>query len=171
DSCNAYLRWGRPSPELLELRGLAKVKRGDVAGAIEDYTVALSLRPAVSSLYCRRGWAYLVSGAAPLARRDFEEAIRLDPSSGKAYGGRGSALVVLGQFREPAAAAEESVRRGGAEPRTLYNAARTLAQAAEAASGEVGRRGRSDVTTVRRFQDRTLQLLDQALQRTAPAQR
>ena len=31
--------------------------------------------------------------------------------------------------------------------------------------------GRSDVTTVRRFQDRALQLLGQALQRTAPDQR
>jgi tetratricopeptide (TPR) repeat protein len=171
DSCDAYLRSGRTSPELLELRGLAKVKRDDFAGAIDDYTVALSLRPAVSSLYCRRGWAYLVSGAGQLARRDFEEAIRLDPSSGEAYGGRGSALVVLGQFREAAADAEESVRRGVAEPRTLYNAARILAQAAEGASGEVGRRGRSNVTTVRRFQDHALQLLDQALQRTAPDQR
>ena len=171
DACDGYLRSGRPSPEVLELRGLAKVKRNDFAGAIEDYTVALSLRPGVSSLYCRRGWAYLVSGAAPLARRDFEEAIRLDPSSGEAYGGRGSAQIALGQFREAAADAEESVRRGVPEPRTLYNAARTLAQAAEAASGEVGRRGRSDVTTVRRFQDRALQLLGQALQRTAPDQR
>src|SRR5262249_162045 len=135
DSCDAYLRSGRPSPELLELRGLAKVKRNDFAGAIEDYTVALSLRPAVSSLYRRRGWAYLVSGAAHGAGGGFEEAVRLDPSSGEAYGGRGSALVVLGQFREAGADAEESVRRSGAEPRTLYNAARTLAQSAEAASG------------------------------------
>jgi tetratricopeptide (TPR) repeat protein len=171
DACDGYLRSSRPSPEVLELRGLAKVKRNDFAGAIEDYTVALSLRPGVSNLYCRRGWAYLVSGAAPLARRDFEEAIRLDPSSGEAYGGRGSAQIALGRFREAAADAEESVRRGVPEPRTLYNAARTLAQAASAASGEVGRRGGSDVTTVRRFQDRALQLLGQALQRTAPDQR
>jgi eukaryotic-like serine/threonine-protein kinase len=171
DACDAYLRSSRPSPEVLEMRGLAKVKRNDFAGAIEDYTVALSLRPGVSDLYCRRGWAYLVSGAAPLARRDFEEAIRLDPLSGEAYGARGSAQIALGQFREAAADAEESVHRGVPEPRTLYNAARTLAQAAEAASGEVGRRGRSDVTTVRRFQDRALQLLGQALQRTAPDQR
>jgi serine/threonine protein kinase/tetratricopeptide (TPR) repeat protein len=170
-ACDGYLRLGRPSPEVLELRGLAKVKRNDVAGAIEDFTVALSLRPGVSNLYCRRGWAYLVSGAAPLARRDFEEAIRLDPSSGEAYGGRGSAQIALGRFREAAADAEESVRRGVREPRTLYNAARTLAQAAEAALGEVGRRGRPDVTTVRRFQDRALQLLGEALQRTAPDQR
>jgi eukaryotic-like serine/threonine-protein kinase len=171
DSCDADLRSGRPSAELLELRGLAKVKRNDFAGAIEDYTVALSMRPGVSSLYCRRGWAYLVSGAVQLARHDFGEAIRLDPSSGEAHSGRGSARIALGQFREAAADAEESVRRGEPEPRMLYNAARTLAQAAEAASGEVGRRGRSDLATVRRYQDRALQLLGQALQRTAVDQR
>ena len=167
DACDGYLRSGRPSAELLELRGLSRVKRNDFAGAIEDFTVALSLRPGASDLYCRRGWAYLVSGAAPLARRDFEEAIRRDPSSGEAYGGRGSALVALGLFREAAADAEESARRGVARPQTLYNAARTLAQAAEAAAGEVGRRGRLDVATVCRYQDRALQLLDLALQRTA----
>ena len=50
----------------------------------------------------------------------------------------------------------------------LYNAARTLAQAAEAASGEVGQRGGSDVATARRLQDRALQLLGQAVERTAP---
>src|SRR5262245_13363816 len=40
DACDAHLRSGPPAPELLELRGLAKVKRNDFAGAIEDYTVA-----------------------------------------------------------------------------------------------------------------------------------
>ena len=171
DACDGYLRSGRPSAELLELRGLSRVKRNDFAGAIEDFTVALSLRPGASDLYCRRGWAYLVSGAAPLARRDFEEAIRRDPSSGEAYGGRGSALIALGLFREAAADAEESARRGVAGPRTLYNAARTLAQAAEAAAGEVGRRGRPDVATVCRYQDRAMQLLDRSLQLTAADQR
>jgi tetratricopeptide (TPR) repeat protein/tRNA A-37 threonylcarbamoyl transferase component Bud32 len=171
EACDGYLRSGRPSPDVLELRGLAKVKRNDFAGAIEDYTVALSLRPGVSSLYCRRGWAYLVFGAAPLARRDFDEAIRLTPSGAEAYGGRGAALIALGRFREAAADAEESARRGRAEPRILYNAARTLAQAAEAASGEVGRRGRADTATVHRYQDRALKLLDRALQGTAPGQR
>jgi eukaryotic-like serine/threonine-protein kinase len=171
DACDGYLRSGQPSPEWLELRGLARVKRNDFAGAIEDYTLALSLRPGAPSLYCRRGWAYLVSGAAPLARHDFEEAIRRDPTSAEAYGGRGSALIALGQFREAAAAAEESARRGASEPRTLYNAARTLAQAADAASGEAGRRGRTDVAVIRRYRDRAVQLLGQALERTAADQR
>lgn len=171
DACDGYLRSGRPSPDLLELRGLAKVKRNDLAGAIEDYTLAISLRRGASNLHCRRGWAYLVSGAAAPARRDFEEAIRLDPSCGEAYGGRASALIATGQFREAAADAERSAQGSGAEPRTLYNAARSLAQAAEAASGAVGRRGRSDVATARRYQDRSLQILGQAIDRTAPARR
>src|SRR5262249_19002610 len=96
---------------------------------------------------------------------------RLHSSSGEAYGGRGSALIALGRSREAAADAEEAARRGGAEPRTLYNAARILAQAAELAAGEGGRRGRNDIATGRPHQDRALQLLGQALQCTAPDQR
>jgi tetratricopeptide (TPR) repeat protein/tRNA A-37 threonylcarbamoyl transferase component Bud32 len=171
DACDGYLRSGRPSPELLELRGLGKLKRNDFGGAIDDFTAALALRPGVASLYRRRGWAYLVSGAAPLALRDFDEAIRLDASSGEAYGGRGSAQIALGRHREASADAEEAARRGAAEPRTLYDAARILAQAAERAAGEVGRRGRSDVLAVQRYQDRAVQLLGEALRRTAADRR
>jgi tetratricopeptide (TPR) repeat protein len=169
--CDGYLRSGSLSPELLELRGSAKVKRNDLAGAIEDYTLAISLRRGVPNLHCRRGWAYLLYGAAPLARRDFDEAIRLDPSCGEAYGGRASALIATGQYHEAAADAERSVLCSRVEPRTAYNAARSLAQAAESASGEVARRGRSDVETVRRYQDRALQVLDQAIRLTADDQR
>ena len=89
-------------------------------------------------------------------------------SRAEAYGGRGSTQIALRRFREAAADAEESLRHGVPEPRMLYNAARTLAQAAEAASGEVGQRGGSDVATARRLQDRALQLLGQAVERTAP---
>ena len=168
DSCDGYFRAGNPSADLLELRGLAKAKRNDFAGAIEDYTLALSLQPKGSHLHGRRGWAYLVSGAAQLARRDFEEAIRFDTSSGDAYCGRGSALVALGHCQDAAADAEESLRHGEPEPRLLYNAARILAQAAESASKEASRQARPDLASIRRYQDRALKLLGQAIERTPP---
>jgi len=171
DSCDGYLRAGNPSADLLELRGLAKAKRNDFAGAIEDYTLALSQQPKASNLHGRRGWAYLVSGAARLARRDFEEAIRLDTSNGDAYSGRGSALIAMGHYQDAEADAEESLRHGEPEPRLLYNAARILAQAAESASKEASRQTRPDLASVRRYQDRALRFLGQALERTPPEQR
>ncbi len=171
DSCDAYLRTGHRSAEILGLRGLAKAKRDDFAGAIDDYTLAISLQPEVSALHCRRGWAYLISGAYPLARRDFEEAIRLDPSSSDAYGGRGSALVALGLYHEAVADADESFRHGEIESRMIYTAARILAQAARWESKESHACGRPDLVAARRFQDRALRLLEEALRQTPQAER
>ena len=166
EACDAYLRAGRPSADLLGLRGLAKARRNDFAGAIDDYTLALSLQPGSPLLHGRRGWAYLVSGAAQMALRDFEEAIRLDPSSGDAYGGRGSAHVALGHSRQAVADALESLRHGESEARTYFGAARILAQAAEAARGEPGSRGSSELAKARSYQEHALVLLGQAVDRT-----
>jgi tetratricopeptide (TPR) repeat protein len=171
EACNEYLKAGHRSAELIVLRGMAKAKRSDFAGAIDDYTVAIELEPGNSALHARRGWAYLVSGAYPLARRDFEEAVRVDPSSADAYSGRGSAAVAVGNYREAVADAEESLRRAGSDPRIVYTAARTLAQAAQSASKEQQLRGRRDVALVRGYQDRAGNLLALAIEQTDLAER
>ena len=129
-ACEAYMNGGHKSPELMGLRGLAKSKRRDFRGAIDDFTVALQERPGDSTLHVRRGWAYLVTGANELARRDFDEAVRLEPGNGEAYAGRGSSLAAQGQYREAARDAEESLRHGDVEAHFVYTAARTMAQAA-----------------------------------------
>jgi serine/threonine protein kinase/predicted Zn-dependent protease len=167
-ACDRYLRTARPNLDLLELRGLAKAKRNDFAGAIEDYTLALVQNPSASVLHARRGWAYLVSGAPKLALRDFQEAIRIDPSSGDAHSGRGSALAALGLSGEAVSDAEESLRHGEPDPRLLYNAARILAQAAQPITRNATARARADAASLRRYQERALVLLGQALKQTAP---
>ena len=86
-SCDAVLK-ARPTAEVFELRGLAKDRRKDFSGAIDDYTQALARRPDQPGLWTRRGWAHLVTNAAPLALEDFERALRLDGSNGDAYSGR-----------------------------------------------------------------------------------
>ena len=168
EACDAYLRTGARSADLLGLRGLARARRNDFAAAIDDYTLALALEPSSPVLRARRGWAYLVSGAPQLALRDFEEAIRLDPSSGDVYSGRGSALVVLGRCGEAVADAEESLRHGESDARMHYSAARILAQAAELTKQEPRPRKPSERTKVQIYQDRALTLLAQAVERTPP---
>jgi eukaryotic-like serine/threonine-protein kinase len=170
-SCDGYLRAGKPSADLLELRGLAKARRNDFAHAIEDYSQALALEPGLSLLHARRGWAYLVSGSPHLARRDFAEALRLDPSSGDAFSGRGSALVVIGEYQDAVSDAEESLRHEEPTPRICYNAARVYAQAAASLAEQVGKRGRAALEPVVRHQERALELLGQALERTPQDQR
>jgi tetratricopeptide (TPR) repeat protein len=169
-ACDGYLRTGPPSADLLELRGLAKARRNDFASAIEDYTQALALQPEISLLHGRRGWAYLVSGSPQLARRDFMEALRLDPYNGDAYSGRGSALVMLNEPLQAVNDAEESLRLSEPTPRTLYNAARIYAQAAASVAAGVGRTGFPALDPVIRYQNRAIELLTQALERTPTEQ-
>ncbi len=171
DSCDRYRKTGDFAIEILELRGLARAKRNDFSGAIEDYTLALNHRPGSAMLHARRGWAYLVSGAASLARHDFDAAIRLDPGCPDAFSGRGSAMVALGHAREAAADAEESLRLADSEPRLIYNAARILAQAAQCVLSEHPARARADSGLARRYQDRALLLLDRSLRSTPPDER
>ena len=56
---DAFLAKGKPSADLLEIRGQARLARKDFGGAIGDYTVALSLDPGSPALLNHRGWAYL----------------------------------------------------------------------------------------------------------------
>lgn len=165
-ACDRCLKAGLSSPDLLGLRGLAKSKRKDLAGAIEDYTLALASQPKDSVLHCRRGWAYLVNGAYQLARSDFDEAIRLDPGGADAYSGRGSTLIAMGDYRGAVLDTEESLRHGDIEAHMVYTAARTMAQAAQSAARESRPRGKPDVNAIRAFQDRAIKLLWQALELT-----
>jgi eukaryotic-like serine/threonine-protein kinase len=170
-SVDGYLRASGPSAELLGLRGVAKSKRNDFAGAAEDYTLALAVQPKASNLHAHRGWAYLVSGLFQPAQRDFEQAIRLDSSNADAYSGRGSARVALGHYQEAVADADESLRHGEPDARLLYNGARIMAQAAELAGKGASPKVRLGLTAVRQYEDRALKLLGQAIERTPREQR
>jgi tetratricopeptide (TPR) repeat protein/tRNA A-37 threonylcarbamoyl transferase component Bud32 len=165
-SCDGALARGKPWPDLYEIRGLARASRGDYAGAIEDYSYALLLRPGQPRVLSARGLAYLFSDAPRPALRDFDAALRLDSSDGEAHGGRGLALVRLGDHRAGIAEAEVSLGHGPPSARRAYNAARIYATAAVAAAAEVHERGRPAVTMVERCQDRAVTLLKLALERT-----
>ncbi len=170
-SCDALLSRENPSAALYELRGMARAGRQDYAGAIEDDTKALGLSPNSVPLRIGRGSLYLVTDAPRLAGRDFEEAIRLDPSSTEAFLGRGSARVLQGQHRLAVADVEEALRLGKPTTRMRYNAARVLAQAADAAGSEVRKKGQDAVALVDRYQDRAVELIQDALKRLPADQR
>jgi len=169
-SCDAVLK-ARPTAEVFELRGLAKDRRKDFSGAIDDYTQALAQHPDQPRLWNRRGWAHLVTNAVQLALADFERAIRLDGSNVDAYSGRGSARVLLGQHRAAVADAEESLRHGAPDARRYYIAGRIYVRAALAAANEVRQAGREAVALTASYQDRAVALIGEAVQRTPPGQR
>jgi tetratricopeptide (TPR) repeat protein/tRNA A-37 threonylcarbamoyl transferase component Bud32 len=169
-SCDGALARGKPWPDIYEIRGLARFRRANYAGAIDDYSHALVLRPGQSRVLYSRGMAYIFSDAPRLALHDFDEALRIDSSNGEAHSGRGQALVLLGDSQGAIAEAEESLRSDPPTARRAYNAARVYAQAAVAASGDITEKGRLAIVQVDRFQQRAVALVKLALERT-PAER
>ena len=183
-SCDAYLAREEPTVEVLEIRGLARVARRDLSGAIADYTRAIELRPDLepaikTRLLNRRGWAHHFADATRLALDDFEASLALVADQAEAHAGRGFARVRLGDWKEAVADADTAVRllgtmptgEGAAEARlqTRFNAARIYAQATELAAAEVGRQGERAVELYRAYRRRALDLLRQALE-DAPLQ-
>jgi serine/threonine protein kinase/Tfp pilus assembly protein PilF len=171
DSCAALIAQGKASPDLYELRALARTRRGDHAGAIEDDTRALELRPDHTPLLTRRGWLYLTVPAPTLALRDFDRAIELDPKNSDAHEGRGTARVLAGDYRAAVADAETALRFGMPNDRLAYNAARMYAQAALAVTSEVRRKGRDAVVLAQKYQDRAVDLIIEAMRLIAPQRR
>ena len=183
-SCDAYLAREEPTVEVLEIRGLARVARRDLSGAIADYTRAIELRrdlePAVKArLLNRRGWAHHFADATRLALDDFEASLTLVADQAEAHAGRGFARVRLGDRKEAVTDADAAVRLLGTMPtaegaadarlQARFNAARIYAQATELAAAEVSRQGERAVELYRAYRRRALDLLRQTLD-DAPAE-
>lgn len=59
-------------------RGWFKDKMGDIDGAIEDYTIAITLEPRYAYAYMNRGILWEQKNNTAAAKRDFEKGIELD---------------------------------------------------------------------------------------------
>ncbi|MCB9455794.1 MAG: tetratricopeptide repeat protein [Anaerolineaceae bacterium] len=74
-------------------RGLARSNKGDLDGAISDYTQSIELKnPNLHLPYNNRGNARYNKGDLDGAISDYNEAIRLNPQYAEAYNNRGNAL-------------------------------------------------------------------------------
>jgi tetratricopeptide (TPR) repeat protein len=66
-------------------RAVARKARGDMDGAIEDYTQAISLNPSLAEAFSNRGNARFKNGDLDGALKDYEEALRLRPDDADVY--------------------------------------------------------------------------------------
>ena len=177
-SCDAYLAKEKPTVEILEIRGLARLARRNHSGAISDYTQVLGLRADLDAqtrvrLLNRRGWAYHFADAPRLALDDFEASLKLRNDQSDALGGRGLARIRLGDWSSALGDADAAVRvvktespgEGDRDARVqaYLNAARIYAQAVEFAAGEVTRQGERAVSRYRTYRAHAIDLLQQAL--------
>jgi tetratricopeptide (TPR) repeat protein len=77
-------------------RGVARVRLGDLNGAVLDYTRAMELAPADAEIVFNRGNAYAAAGNLPAAVNDFTAAVTLRPMYSQAYFNRGTVRAAAG---------------------------------------------------------------------------
>jgi len=80
--------------------GIAKKAKGDLDGAIADYTKAIELNPRYAAAYVGRGLARKTKGDLDGAIADYDRAISLTPRLKEAYNNRGLAFQLKGQLEE-----------------------------------------------------------------------
>jgi tetratricopeptide (TPR) repeat protein len=78
-------------------RAIAKVRAGELNGAILDYNHAIELAPYDPDLYYNRANALVAAGDVTQAITDFSQAVALNPTYARAYFNRGSARAIAGQ--------------------------------------------------------------------------
>jgi tetratricopeptide (TPR) repeat protein len=168
-SFDQYLRsGGEEVSDVFRRRGLARMKLGKYAEALEDYTRALELAPD-ADIYQHRGWAHFFCDAWKLALRDFAKAIELDPKAADAYTGRGLARVMLGDYRGAAADAEEALGRKPQTPEMMHNVACTFAQAVARVKADVQEADRQSLAAG--YRRRALEAVRQTLAMVRPEER
>src|SRR5678815_2350470 len=77
-------------------RGLARFKKKDYAGAIEDFDQALKIRPGVADIYLNRAASLRAKGDLQAAMKDLDRALALRKDFFEAYSNRGSLKLDLG---------------------------------------------------------------------------
>jgi tetratricopeptide (TPR) repeat protein len=171
-ACDNAITMGKKSAVVYELRGLARAARNDYAGAVQDYSRALEIRPHDARLLVHRGWAYLLFDSPKPALVDFEDAVKVNPTDADARNGRGMAHARLGDHRAAVANAREALKLGNANSRVTYNAARIYAIAASAAAAELGaEKSRVGRPISSHYQDVAVQLIREAMEQEPPAKR
>jgi tetratricopeptide (TPR) repeat protein/predicted aspartyl protease len=77
--CNDALRLSRNNPDILDSRGLVRLRRGELDLAIKDYDAALAGRPKLASSLCGRGLAELQKGQRAQGQTDLAAAAAIQP--------------------------------------------------------------------------------------------
>jgi len=84
-------------------RGVARHRRGDVAGALAEFNRALEHHPGFAEAHNNRGVAPHDLGDFDGAVADLDRALELDPGYGEAYYNRGNTRRSLGELAEAVA--------------------------------------------------------------------
>jgi tetratricopeptide (TPR) repeat protein len=98
--------------EALKMRGNALREQGDLSGALEQYSEAVTVRPDYAIAYNNRGWANFLLGNDEPALADYTLAISVDPSLAYAFNNRGLLYQFRGDLRLAASDFERALALG-----------------------------------------------------------
>lgn len=98
--------------EVLNMRGNALREQGDLAGALEQYSEAITVQPDYAIAYNNRGWAHFLLGGDEPALADYTLAISYDPDLAYAYNNRGLLYQFRGDLRLAAGDFERALALG-----------------------------------------------------------
>jgi tetratricopeptide (TPR) repeat protein len=140
ESCSRIINDPGSSNEVrdpaLRNRGWLLQSKGDLEGAIADYTAVLKLSPAEHKLnartYVNRGVAYANKGDDKSALADYDQAVMLDPSVGSAYLNRAAVFVRRGEEDRALADLNEALRLEPKEASAYFNRGVLYAHRADA---------------------------------------
>ena len=76
---------GPRTAEIYQHLGVVQEKLDDTPAAITSYSAGLALAPDHVALHNLRGWAYLATDNAELARADFAAAVRIEPGNAESH--------------------------------------------------------------------------------------
>ena len=91
------------------LKGLEKHDKGDLEGAVADYSEAARLHPSYSRPFNNRGNIYFYQGKYKEALDDFNQALSLDPGIFETWNNRGNAKAMLNDLPGALADYEKSL--------------------------------------------------------------
>ncbi|MEG4396413.1 TerD family protein [Microcoleus sp. BROC3] len=91
-------------------QGSLKVQKGDVPGAIANFTQALTLNPNIPQAYLGLGIATSKQGNKQQAIYNYDRALQFNPNLAEAYFGRGQAYYELGNKQKAIGDYEQAIR-------------------------------------------------------------
>jgi len=91
-------------------QGSLKVQKGDVPGAIANFTQALVLNPNIPQAYLGLGIATSKQGNKQQAIYNYDRALQFNPNLAEAYFGRGQAYYELGNKQKAIGDYEQAIR-------------------------------------------------------------
>ena len=91
-------------------QGTLKVQKGDVPGAIANFTQALVLNPNIPQAYLGLGIATSKQGNKQQAIYNYDRALQFNPNLAEAYFGRGQAYYELGNKQKAIGDYEQAIR-------------------------------------------------------------